>query len=246
MNKKIILLVAAFILLPMVTAADSSFIFEQNKPAGISVPVHNNDLSSCDTCSCYLTVKAPNGSVILSEQPMAIDGGYAKHTLSENYTAELGTHECRIKCSNGADNGFTTFSFEVTPSGSKIDSGQGFTSLGLIIAALAGAFLFMLFSFKFSESDSLFPISLMFMILSILLAVYSIYLGYIYSEAILYTIPVAKGQSAIFQGVLWSMVTLIFIGMVWLTVKIIKMYNIKKLKKQYGPDFDTDKLSYES
>lgn len=135
MNKKIILLVTAFILLPMVTATDSSFIFEQNEPAGISVPVHSNDLSSCDTCSCYLTVKAPNGSVILSEQPMAIDGGYAEHTLSGDYTDELGTHECRIKCSNGADYGFTTFSFEITSTGNKVSLSNIIMPIAFLVIA---------------------------------------------------------------------------------------------------------------
>lgn len=205
-------------------------------------------IGTSDYTGCNITsVSYPNSSKIIQDVKMSKNGNEYSYTLGgRNTSGTYGQYIVNGECYDGTDYDIWSYDFYVTPSGNKdLEEGGGLASVGLIFAIIAAAFFFMIFSFKFSESDNLFPVSLLFMGLSFILTLYSIYLGYIYSEAVLYSIPVAGGQNAIFQGVLWAMVSLIVVGMIFLTIKVIKMYNIKKLQKEYGNDYNPD-MGYET
>lgn len=241
MNKNILLLIIGIIIVSSIVFSSPMYTYKRDSKVNLTIECLDIDNNYCDSSAdCNITIKKPDGAFLIKNKKMSDNPSYYNYTLDASQTKKLGEYEVSVLCM-GNTTGFSKFTFEITPTGNQpLNEAGGLTSLGLIIAAIAGAFLFMIFSFKFSESDNLFPISLLFMCISFLLTIYSIYLGYIYSESILYSLPVSGGQNAIFQGILWVMVFLVVVGMIFLTIKIIKMYNIKKLKNEYGEDYNPE------
>ncbi len=203
---------------------------------------------TCNNCTyCNWTaVKYPNGSNILTDVAATQSGSRFYTVLGGGNTTIGGNGIYRYcyDCGNAVERATGCIDFEITPTGQDIDSSQGITSIGLIISVLAAGFLFLLLGFKFADS-TWFPISLMFIALSILLTVYSLHLGYIYTESILFPLSVQGGQSAIFIGILWSMVALILIGFVFFMMKVIKTALNQKAIRDYGEGYNPKTKMYD-
>jgi len=118
-------------------------------------------------------------------------------------------------------------------------------SIGLIICMTLLAGMFAFFGFKFSESEKLFPIALFFMLVSLILGVYVIQLGYIYARDILFPLSLEGMQFKIFLGVVWGLIGVGFIGMVFFMLKTLKEIKVRKSQKAHGDDWNENKREYQ-
>jgi len=174
-----------------------------------------------------------------------LNNGYHNYTLNTNQTLILGEYSSSVFCKDGDFNGYSVFNYFINPSGYEITTGQGFASIGLIISIILLAAFFSFFGFKFSESEKLFPIGLFFMLISLILGVYVIHLGYIYSRDILFPIATENIQFKIYIGIMYGLIGMAFIGLLVLIVKTLKEFKERKSLIQQGEGWNTKKNIYE-
>ena len=221
-----------------------SLTYEQSKEADLKVPCFNNGTFCSGSATCNATILYPNFSLIIDKQGMDNKGSYFNLTLNEDQTKTSGEYSAIISCSDGVYNGQSTFTFDVTPTGYVISSSQGLTSIGLIISIIFLAGLFLVFANKFSESDKLFPISLVFMFFSLLLGLYVLHLGYIYSRDILYPLVGEGVQFSIYIAFLWSLFLIMLCTFLLYLRKIIKEIQSKRMSMKQGDGYDPNKKEY--
>ena len=226
-HKIILLIILSVFFINCVTAQD---YIPHKKNTDWDVVVSSNNATGCN----ITYVQSPSGVVTLFTGEMTKTVNDFNYTLDKGNFSTNGDVCVGLICTDSSQVEVGNICRSISPTGQEITDSQGFVSLGLMLGVVAVAFLFMWFSFKFAESDKLYPIALFFMVISLLLAVYSIYLGYIFTESILFPMALAGGQSAIFLGLLWGMVALILIGMIFLTVRVIKELQASLKTKPLG------------
>lgn len=240
MKNKILMLLFVFFFLSLVTPAQSSLgIFKKNECIDLT--------QTCETCTYnnITSITYPNGTkyIFSPEQNMTHAG--TEYTFKTcDFSGQLGDYKVN---GHGDLDGVDTiwnYEYKVTASGHEITESQGFVSIGLLIGAVAVAFLFMIIGWRFSDSQW-YPVSLFFMVIALLLSVYSLHLGYIYSESILSPLAVQGGQSAIFIGIMWGLVGIVLIGMTFFTIKVIKTALNQKAMRDYGESYNPKTKSYE-
>ncbi len=86
-----------------------------------------------DTFSCNLTILSPTQTLTIDNVGMLGDGVYRNFSMTQGNQSNNGIYEATIDCSNSTSSGSNTFSYQITPNGSKpIDEGQGLILLGAI------------------------------------------------------------------------------------------------------------------
>ena len=137
MADKTILLALLLLLIPMISA-DPSFTFQQNGATNLKISCFdvNNTLCSSAT-DCYLTVQYPDLTTdLVKNGTLTFQSDYYNYTLPS--LNESGIYSVVVRC-EGTDNAFSTFTFEVTPTGkpqtSILDNPM------LIVLALLGLLL---------------------------------------------------------------------------------------------------------
>jgi len=219
--KKLILLIFSMFLLVSIVSATSSFVFEQDEAVDLKIACVDEIEQPCNsTIHCNITILYPNSTALVDNQVMTYGAVYYNYALNENQTATLGEYSTNIFCS-GVGNGFSTFTFEINPTGHEITQSQGFSSLGLILGVILIAVMFSYFGFKFSESEKLFPVALFFMVISLIISVYAMQLGYIYSRDILWTLGIDGMQFKMLYGLMWGFIAITFLCLMWMIFKTL-------------------------
>jgi len=195
--------------------------------------------------NCYVTsVLYPNSSCALcSETEMTKDG--TEYTLSFNKTSELGQYIVNGYCTDGSANTVWAYDFYITPSGFSFSESQGLSSLGLLISIILISGLFMFVGYKFLDTDKTFPIGLFFLVVSLLLSVYALHLGYIYTRDIIYPLSAEGVQFKVYLGVMWGLIAVIFIAMLFLILKVLKEIRVRKSLVRYGEGWNPKTKQYE-
>lgn len=133
MKKIFILIILGIFFINLVIAQD--FIFKQGEIAEIKLPVYNNNFSECVGCSCTLSIVYPNGSVMVENNLTSFSKGYANFTLFPYNTNIPGEYNGEMECNNGADYGFSTFNFKITPTGTELTTAQGLINIIFLISS---------------------------------------------------------------------------------------------------------------
>lgn len=229
--KKIIYLLMFLFMVGMVNA--SSYIFEKDKPIDLKIACVDEIEMPCNaTIECNMTILYPNGTILLNNQPMTHNPSYYNYSLNETYNSKIGKYYATIFCL-GVGNGFSAFGYEINPTGKEMIEGQGFTSIGLIMAVILLSFLFAWFGFKFSESNSLFFVSLFFMLASLITGIFGLQLGYIFTRDILYNLTIDTLQFKLWLGLTWGLLGMAFIVLIFFIIKVIKEFlNKAKTKRE--------------
>lgn len=143
MMKKLIPLIIVMVLfiIPLVNA-ESSFIFKKGENTSLNVPVFKFDNSKADVLvNCYLSLNYPNKTLFVDDTIMTYDSsGYFKYNIDGKYITEMGTYYGSIRCDNGADYGFSTFTIDITPNGEERRGDVMF----IFIYSLFGVILFIM------------------------------------------------------------------------------------------------------
>ena len=225
-------------IIPNLTSAQLTF--NPNEPADIKLSCFGINDDYCDGgVECNITILLPNMSLLVDNLVMTNQGSYYNYTTDT--LTERGEYNAIVLCDDGSAAGYTTFAFTVT--GIPATS-QGNVAVGILLSLVAVAILFIFIGFKFIETDKTFPIALFFIAFALIICVYAIYLGFIYSRDILVSSLAMGGQQTIFIGSLIGFTGLIFIAMLYLIVKTLKEIKERKSLIRYGSDYDTKKKMY--
>jgi len=139
MLKQITIFILAFLLVLPFVLGESSFVFKQDDTVDLKIPVTNSDNSIITTStSCNITIRNGKDVILVQDGIMSFNSaGYFNYTLND--TSTLGQHPVFITCTDGADNGFSSFSFDITATGDILTTG---TSIIYVIFLIAIIFTF--------------------------------------------------------------------------------------------------------
>lgn len=244
MKKLILILFMGVFLVSLVSAenpcgTDNYFLDFVEKSSTISL------YQRCSNCTYVnlTSIKYPN------ESWQAINAPMTKLDVDYNYsftkTQDLGCYSYTVK---GDKNGIITtetLDFKVTPSGQDFDEGQAIGGMAIFLGMLAVAFTFLFIGSKLGKEEKTAPFGFFFLVLAVIIAIATLYLGWAFSVDILQHETISKGVSRIFTTVLWlsTIITIIFFVLM-LVAFIRELGNVQKTK-MYGKDFNPLTDTYE-
>ena len=232
------ILIALFVGIFLISLA-SCQTYEKGREINILIPFEVNGSIASEAAYLNVTITYPNSTILFENVSATNRGnGFFNITITAEQNTIIGDWEwvafgCDIgRCATGSD------IFEVTNTGSKFRDGQGTIALTILIGALGLAFLFLIIGFRLFDSNKSIPIGFFFIVLSIILGIYSLNLGYAFTHDILQHEALTQTSSTIFLVILWLVVGIAIISMILMVFSFIKeMSNVAK-KKKFGEDFD--------
>lgn len=130
------LLLLVGILFVGLVSATPSFTFKQYNTINLKIPCYDSNNSLCAiTTVCKISVGNPLQQYIVTGETMASMGnGIYNYSVAGSNLSILGEYPTTVSCTDVyGENGFSSFSFEVTPSG--VTKTLGFYFLIIIISA---------------------------------------------------------------------------------------------------------------
>lgn len=205
-----------------------------------------NLIQICSNCTYnnISSVLYPNSTNALGGEVAMTKNGI-EYTYQFCNTSDLGQY---IVNGHGDIDGVDTvwaYDFYITPSGFSFSESQGISSFALLISIILISGLFMFVSYKFLDTNKTFPIGLFFLVISLLLSVYALHLGYIYTRDIIYPISAEGVQFKVYFGVMWGLIAVIFIAMIFLILKVLKEIRERKSLIRYGEGWNPKTKQYE-
>jgi len=223
MNQKIFIIISIILFLPLLISYDGGIgTFKQGQI--VRIPQICSDAKWINISS----ISYPNSSTAVQNAPMIFSGN-GEFYYYFSLTNVTGRYEVR-GVSDGCEKTFVTF-FDITGSGYKLDVAQAGISLGILFSAIFLIFVFIILSYKFLDKTNTFHFGLYFLLISGILTCYVLYLGLVYSQDYLFLKTTFDIQTKVFIGVLFSLIMICFIGMFFLTLKVIEQIKIKKRSK---------------
>lgn len=128
---QIIMLIAMLLTIPA-ACAEESYIFKQGKPANLEIPIFNSNFQQCPACSCTITITYPNGTAMVKNDGVVVDGSYISYPLTAIQTMTLGVFGGNIYCTDGTEYGGGTFEYSITTTG-RVSGGGSVTIFFTII-----------------------------------------------------------------------------------------------------------------
>jgi len=240
MKKQIITLMLVFLLVLPMLSAEASFIFKQNQEVDLKIPVYDEDNNRADSSiDCFITIRSPSSELVVDNKNMSFNtGGIFNYTVPDSNVSTLGEYPCSISCEGGTVYGFSTFSFEVTTTGSVFEEGQGVAAFAILVGALGLSFLFLILGFKLGENPNFSILAFFFVVLSLFLGIYSLSLGWSYSQSILQYEGISNVAEVIYITILWLVIGIAVISSALMLIAFIKELGTISKSKQFGDDFD--------
>lgn len=234
MKRLLLILIIGIFLISLISASQVSLgTFKKNECIDL--------VQTCASCSYnnLTSMVYPNGTkhLFIPEQDMTQLGTeYTYETC--NFSSQLGIYKVN---GHGDLNGVDTiwnYEYEITESGQTITEGKTLGGIGLLFAVFAVALAFMFIGNKLSENDKTLPIGFFFVVMSILLIIYSLHLGWIFSVNFLQDEVLSQGVERIFVAVIWSSagISIIFISL--MLIAFIKELGKMNKTKKFGDDFN--------
>jgi hypothetical protein len=122
---KIIYIMVFLIVMLSTYSTASDLIYKQRSEVSLKVSCFDENNSLCeDTTVCNITVSKPNSDLLIYNQIMTNQNNIFNYSLDNNETTDIGTYQVLVTC-EGDDDGFTTFDYEITPTGTKPNTAQG-------------------------------------------------------------------------------------------------------------------------
>jgi hypothetical protein len=177
-NKFILLSVVSLLFLfsvfitPFSSATDSSFVFKASEEINLKVTCFDTNNTYCNNATqCLITILYPNATTLINNQYMTWNAAYHNYTLNPSQTSTIGEYSVVVNCL-GLENGYTTFNFEISPSGVSSTSAGSIFGFGIAIGLLVVALFFM-----FGASEKQPYIKMLFWFLGFLFVILSLALS---------------------------------------------------------------------
>jgi len=149
MKKQIVVgMIFILLILPMIIA-EPSFIFKRSETVDLKIPAYAEDNSRADnTIDCFITVRSPNSTLVVNNKQMTFNtGGLYNYTIANNLLEELGEYPTAVSCGGGTVYGFSSFTFEITPTGDN-------RGIDLFLILLISAFGALIIAYFVGEDSS--------------------------------------------------------------------------------------------
>jgi len=243
-NKNILTIIIIFsIILSVNLVISQDFTFKLDEAANFTIPCTLNGFPCSSSANCNLTIRFLNNSYKINNQLMD-NLGNGDFTSKVNFSS-LEPLTYKTFCTESGENDTITGDILITPTGRTFDEGQGTTAIGIMFGALAVSFLFLIIGFSLEKNPKTIALGFFFVIFSIILAVYSLHLGYVYSNDILQYESLVPVSSTIYSVILFSLGGLTVIsGALMLIAFIVELGNINKTKK-FGVGFNPITNTYD-
>jgi len=233
------LVLAGLILLILPLCLAEMSIFKQETNVSL--------IQSCNNCTyCNLTtIQLPDGTTMIKNEEMTKDGTSYNYNLSDSNITQIGLYQWCFDCGNDDENVVGCIPFEIAHAGVKPTTAQSGMSIAIIITIIFIMFFFGFIAFKLMDYEKMYPIALFFLLVAIIIAVYGLYLGVVYSRDYLYA-STSEPQSKLFTGILFGLVGMTFIGLLGLIVMAIKEIRERKSMQRHGDGWNpkTKKYNY--
>lgn len=143
----IITIMLVILILPVVSA-ECSFVFQKDDIINLNVPVTNSDNSMANSSTtCNITIRDSDENIVIQNQIMSFNaGGIYNYTMTNN--TDLGEYPAFVSCTDGGDSGFSSFCFEITPSGLISSTGDSilYSLFSVILFGIISLFTFFTFT----------------------------------------------------------------------------------------------------
>lgn len=135
-------LVFILFIIPLgVAQIEDELIFKQGQQVDLQIPCNFNG-STCDnTFICNLTTNYPNSGLLVNNQEMENQTSFYNYSLIPSVLNVSGKYPNTMVCNNGQFQGTQRFVFEITKTGTILDTGESILYVLLVIAIF---FFFML------------------------------------------------------------------------------------------------------
>jgi len=222
----------------------SSQIHEQRTEVDLKVPFEVNGSMASGTAWCNISIQYPNSTFLKENAAMTnLGSGIFNITLIKEETKLLGEYEWVAFCCEGSECAGGQGTLKITATGKEFSEGQGIVSIGILLGALGLSFLFIILAFKLSQNPKFLPISFFFIILSLILGIYSLNLGYAFSHDILEYESLTPVTSGIYISFLWLIIGITIISMILMLFSFIKelgkLIKTRKFGENFNPVTDT-------
>ncbi len=237
--KKIILLIALIMMLPMISAVET-LTYEVDTNISIKETCHNNGSLCSSSAQCNISIINPKGINLVDNLAMTQDSSLAffNFTINSTKTDTIGFYRYDIVCSDGGLTNFGTFNFQVTGGGVDPSLPQVFTN-GLLLFIIVFTFGFNVWGFtrlKWTNKMDAEVITVNYMkhVKTILFftaymqLLFIAYIGYSMSQQLIYL----DFATAMLRGIFWFLLSMVFPFFVGLWVfTVIFLINDKKMHK---------------
>jgi len=238
MRKLIILMLVGLFLVNLASAEVHTFP-EQKINNDIDLKQVGTDFTSCNITSFFY-----KNLTFVEDVQMTKRGNEYNYTVDKGNITEIGDYIVNGFCTNGTDDIVWAYDVPVTYTGQDLE-GTGTTAAVILIGVLALAFMFLYIGFKLSVNPKLVPISFFFIMLALMLGIYSLHLGWSLSHDIVQYENLSSSAGVIYVTVLWLIIGVVVISMALMLIAFIKeLSNVAKTKK-FGSDFNPITNTYE-
>ena len=237
-------MVKKFISLVIISIILMSFVIAEVQTLGTFKKGEDVELQQIGAgfTDCHITsVLYPNSTEALGLAEMTKNGNQYNYTFSN--TGTDGKYIVNGYCTDGSGDTVWSYDFDITPSGMLATISQGYLSIGLLIGIILIMFFFSMISFKLMDYEKLYPIALFFLLVSIIIAVYGLYLGVVFSRDYLFS-STAAPQSALFIGILFGLVGMMFISLLLLILAALREIRERKSIQQHGEGWNSQTKQY--
>lgn len=234
------ILICMIVSIFLISLVSAQLTFAPEDQANIKISCFDGSSAFCSaTSSCNLTVFYPNMSVFVDNGVMTNSVQYFNYTTN-NLTVR-GEYNAIVQCADTGTNGYTSFTFLATDIPQE---NQGVVAIGILFSIIALSFFFLILGFKLSQSDTYYPIALFFILISIVLGVYVMILGYQYNRDLLISRMTTEGHFNIYFGVVYSMIGISFMALLFLVIKTVKEIRERKSAINYGEYYNPKTNQY--
>lgn len=222
--------------------AEDPIIVKINEVTPLKISCSIDGARCTSSASCNSTIRFPNETYFINSQAMEnLNNGDFRINLTFR---ELGIHPSKFECIDNNQNATITPDILATPSGRDFNEGQGNVSVGILIASLFLAFFFLILGFHLGKEDSTIPIAFLFIVLAIILGIYSLHLSFAFTTDILQYESLIPVTSRVYIGILWSVVSIFIISTVLMLISFIKELGKINDTKKFGENFDPITQTY--
>lgn len=228
-TETILFLAVILLIVPIVSAYDT-----HEKDTPFEVVITSNNASGCNVSY----IQYPDGTKIIYEKEMTKQGNTFNATFNSKNYSSVGVVCHGIVCLDAANNVETgSVCKEVTSTG--LDLGEsGITASIILLGILALAFMFMIIGFKLSDNPKLIPLSFFFVILSIILGIYSLHLGWSFSSDIIQYDSLSSTAEVMYVTILWLVIGVGVIFSALMLIAFISELGKMAKTRKFGEDFD--------
>jgi len=145
--KKIIIAMMIIMIISIVGAAT----YKQGEDINLKVPCTNAGSYCSDSSICNLTTMYPNETILLNNQEMTNQIAFHNYTFNASDINIVGEYKNIMMCKDGAYNGTSTFTFDITLSGTEEPEGKSYILVGILIIIFGVSCVFLYLSDKMIE-----------------------------------------------------------------------------------------------